>query len=117
MQDYPVKVADKEAGDWKDHPRFRGVQVKNLLTTADNVWANVNVVRVPPGREIGMHGHSEQVETIHVLAGESILTVCGAERRFCAGQIVAVPVSVAHSLRNDGQEMVELLTIFTPPLS
>jgi quercetin dioxygenase-like cupin family protein len=110
------RIADKNTGDWKEHPRFKGILLKPLLTSADNPHANVNAVRVPPGCVIGFHTHAAQVETIYVLAGKSIFTIAGVETPFVAGQIIAAPVGVEHSLRNDGDEMVELLTIFTPPL-
>jgi quercetin dioxygenase-like cupin family protein len=56
------------------------------------------------------------VETVYVLAGESVLTLGETETPFAAGQIVAIPAELPHTLRNDGPEMVELLCFFTPPL-
>jgi quercetin dioxygenase-like cupin family protein len=116
MTDFPISVVDKNTGEWKEHPRFQGILLKSLLTKEDNALANVNVVQVPVGCAIGGHVHAAQVETIYVLAGQSVLTVDGVEAAFGAGQIVAVPVGVPHSLRNPGPELVELLTVFTPPL-
>jgi quercetin dioxygenase-like cupin family protein len=111
----PYTLADKNTGDWKEHPRFKGILIKLLLTSADNPHANINAVRVPPGCAIGFHTHASQFETIFVLAGRSIFTISGVEIPFLAGQIIAAPMGVEHSLRNDSPEMVELLTIFTPP--
>ena len=116
MPPIPYTLADKNAGEWKEHPRFKGILIKALLTNADNPHANVNVVRVPPGCAIGFHTHGAQIETIYVLAGQSVFTIAGIETPSVAGQIIAAPAGIEHSLRNDGPEMVELLTIFTPPL-
>jgi len=116
MSTIPYTLADKNVGEWKEHPRFKGILLKPLLTSADNPHANVNVVRVPPGCVIGFHNHGAQVETIYVLAGKSIFTINGVETLFEAGQIIAAPPGIEHSLRNDSSEMVELLTIFTPPI-
>jgi len=113
----PARFADTQAGDWQEHPRFAGVLMKGLLTAADNALASVNVVRVPPGREIGRHRHARQVETIYVLAGQGFFWLGQAETPVHAGQIVAVPIGVEHGLRNPGAEPVELLTFFTPPLT
>ncbi len=110
-----LAIVDKEAGEWKEHPRFKGILFKALVTRAENPYANMNVVRVPPGCTIGLHTHGEQIETIYVLAGQSIFTLDGIEAPFHAGQIIAAPAGVEHSLRNEGTEMVELLTIFAPP--
>lgn len=111
----PAHFADAQAGDWREHPRFAGVLLKNLLTSADNALASVNVVRVPPGREIGRHVHAAQVETIYVLAGQGLFWLGAAEVPVRTGRIVAVPMGVEHGLRNPGAEPVELLTVFTPP--
>jgi quercetin dioxygenase-like cupin family protein len=116
-EDLPARFADAQAGEWQEHPRFAGVLLKGLLTAADNALASVNVVRVPPGREIGWHRHAMQVETIYVLAGQCIFWLGEAEVPMRAGQIVAVPIGVEHGLRNPQDEPVELLTVFTPPLS
>ena len=111
-----VDIMDSRAGEWKEHPRFKGILIKNLLTTEQNKLANVNVVQVPTGGVIGSHNHGAQVETIYVLSGQSILTIDGVDFPFGAGQAVAMPDGVSHSLRNEEDELVELLTIFTPPL-
>ena len=116
MSELPVTIGDKNLGEWKEHPRFKGILLKSLLTREDNALANVNVVRVPVGCQIGAHTHQSQVETIYVLAGRSVFTLNGVDTIFHAGQIVAVPMGVEHSLRNEGPELVELLTVFTPAL-
>jgi quercetin dioxygenase-like cupin family protein len=113
----PVLIADINAGEWAAHSRFRGIYVKRLLASTDNALASVNVVRVPPGGVIGRHQHPAQVETVYVLAGQSILTLDQTDAPFNAGQVVAIPMAFEHALRNEGSEMVELLTFFTPPLT
>lgn len=113
----PARFADMQGGEWQEHPRFPGVLLKGLLTSADNALASVNVVRVPPAREIGRHRHAKQVETIYVLAGQGLFWLDMAEVPVRAGQIVAVPIGVEHGLRNLSDQNVELLTVFTPPLS
>jgi len=113
----PARIADAASGEWQEHPRFRGIYLKGLLTSADNGLASVNVVRVPPGGVISRHHHPAQVETVYMLAGQSVLTLGDAETPFNAGQIVAVPIGLEHALRNESAEDVELLTFFTPPLN
>ena len=111
-----VRIAGPAGSEWVEHPRFEGIFLSRLLTSLDNPHASLNVVRVPPGKEIGSHAHEGQVETVFVLAGECFLTISGEVHPFTKGQVVALPASVPHSLRNIGDQMVELLTIFTPPL-
>jgi quercetin dioxygenase-like cupin family protein len=111
------RVADLEAGEWQEHARFPGIYMQALLNTADNPFATVNAVRVPPGGTIGRHRHSQQVETVLVIRGIAILTLDQMEVSLRDGQIIAIPIGLEHALQNEGSALVELLTFFTPPLT
>jgi quercetin dioxygenase-like cupin family protein len=110
-------IVDSAAIAWTEHPRFRSIGMKALLTSAGNPLAGVNVVQVPPDGFIGRHLHAQEIETVYVLAGQSVLTLGDADYPFAAGQVVAIPAGLEHALRNTGAETVELLCIFTPPLT
>ncbi len=114
--DLPARFVDSQAGEWREHPRFAGVMLKGLLTSADNALASVNVVSLPAGREIGHHTHPNHVETVFVLSGQGMFWLGESEVPFRAGQIVAVPMDTVHGLRNPSSEPIELLTVFTPAL-
>ncbi|NTW09494.1 MAG: cupin domain-containing protein, partial [Anaerolineaceae bacterium] len=47
------------------------------------------VVRVPPGCKIGLHTHSDQIETIYVLSGISVFTIAGALIAIFGGRSLA----------------------------
>ena len=111
------RVADLAAGEWQEHARFPGISIKGLLTAADNPFASVNVIQVPPGGDVGRHHHPKQVETVWVIRGMAILTLAQTEVSIINGQIIAIPVGLEHALRNEGTTLVELLTFFTPPLA
>lgn len=102
--------------EWKDHPRFAGVQMKKLLTPADNELANVSQVRVPPGSEVGRHVHATQVETVYILKGQGLLTIGDRSTAMTPGSLVAIPSGCEHSLSNSGSEPIELIAFFTPPI-
>ena len=110
-------IVDSAAIPWTEHPRFRSISMKALLTSAENPLAGINVVQVPPDGVIGCHLHVKEIETVYVLAGVSLLTLGDADYPFAAGQVVAIPAGLEHALRNTGAETVELLCIFTPPLT
>ena len=110
------RVADLQVGDWQEHARFPGIYVKGLLDASDNPFANVNVVRVPPGGTIGRHRHVQQIETVWVIRGNAILTLEQTEVSLNEGKITAIPMGLEHALRNESPALVELLTFFTPPL-
>jgi len=111
------RVADLKAGEWQKHVRFPGINVKELLTSADNPLASINVIQVPPSGVIGRHRHTKELETIWIINGEAVLTLDQTDVRLCDGQIIAIPIGLEHALRNESQSMVELLTFFTPPLA
>lgn len=111
------RIADIFTGAWQAHTRFQGVLYKMLLTSADNSQATVNAVQVPPGGLIGSHNHPAEIETVFVISGSSTIRFGNNEQSFSAGQIVSIPIGMEHSLLNTGLGTVELLTIFTPPLS
>ena len=111
------RVADLAVGEWQEHVRFPGISLKGLLTRADNPFASVNVIQVPPGAAVGRHRHAEQVETVWVIRGNAILTLDQTEVSLKDGQIIAIPIGLEHALRNEGTTPVELLTFFTPPLA
>jgi quercetin dioxygenase-like cupin family protein len=111
------RIVNSAETEWGDHPRFTGIQMKALLTKADNALANISMVRVPSGGQVGWHMHATQVETVYLLSGHAVLTIRETESELTAGCIVAIPAGAKHSLRNVGSETVELLAIFTPPIS
>ena len=112
----PSPIVDSASIAWTEHPRFQAIGMKALITPAGNPLAGVNAVRVPPGGVIGRHVHAKEIETVYVLAGQSALALGDTEHPFATGQIVAIPAGLEHALRNTGEETIELLCIFTPPL-
>jgi len=111
------RIADLSAGEWQEHPRFHGIYMKALLGPVDNPLASVSTVRVPPGGLIGLHRHTHQFETVCLLSGHAILILDRTEVLIGDGQVVVIPPTFEHALRNDSSTLVELLTFFTPPLT
>lgn len=111
------RIADIHAGAWQEHARFPGIYMKSLLTSADNPLMSVNVLRVPTGGHIHTHRHVQQIETVWVIRGQATLILDQTEVPIRDGQIITIPVGLEHALRNEGPALMELLTIFTPPLT
>lgn len=109
-------IIDPAALPIAEHPRFAGIAMQQVFTQADHAFASVGLVFVPPGGVIGLHIHPQEIEVVHIRAGRAILTTEGVERLFSAGQFVAIPIGMEHGLRNAGEETVELITFFTPPI-
>jgi mannose-6-phosphate isomerase-like protein (cupin superfamily) len=112
-----IPLVDGNAMPWEKHPRIQNIFMKALLTSTDNPLANISLVRVPVGSAVSRHHHANEVETVYLLSGKSDL-VLGDERvPFNAGSVVAIPKGLEHELHNVGDEPVELLAFFTPPLA
>ena len=116
LKNLPAPFADRADVAWQPHPRFEGIRLKILISGTDNPKCSIAVAQVPPGAEIGMHTHPEEIESIYGLAGEGIMTLEDTEIPFRVGQVVSVPMGMIHSLRNENDADLEILAIFTPPL-
>lgn len=115
--DQKVPVIDSTSLSWEEHPRINHVYMKSLLTSADNPLANISLVNIPVGRSVTRHLHAGEVESIYLLSGQGEL-VLGSERvPVKAGSVAAIPKGLEHELHNTGDEAIELLAFFTPPLN
>lgn len=116
MQPTVPPVIDPANLLWNEHPRFAGIGMKQVFTKANHPFASVGLVQVPPGGVIGQHIHPNEIEIVHIRAGKAVLVTGEIERPFQVGQFVAIPIGLEHGLRNEGDEVVELVTFFTPPI-
>jgi quercetin dioxygenase-like cupin family protein len=115
--DQKIPLVDGNSIPWTEHPRFKNIHMKGLLTSADNPLANISLVRVPVGAAVPRHLHDNEVETVYLVRGRGELLL-GEERvSFNAGSVVAIPIGLEHELHNVGDEPLELLAFFTLPLT
>lgn len=101
---------------WSPHPRDAGVQMQTLTTRDLTPAASIHHVQIDVGREIAPHTHDIQIETFYVISGRGEGLVGEERRTMEPGAWASVPPGVVHALRNTGDEPLELLAIFTPPL-
>ncbi len=113
----PVPIAESNALEWKEHPRIKNIFIKTLLTSADNALANVSLVKIPVGSAVARHLHPKEVETVYLLQGQGSLILGETETSVKAGQVVAIPKGLEHELINNGDEPIELIAFFTPPIT
>ena len=67
--------ADAAFGDlpWNPHPDFEGVELKHLITKRETGGQfSCHLVRVAPGKAIGIHAHPTQTELHEVAAGSGV---------------------------------------------
>ena len=116
MTETGVRAFDPSTVSWEQHPLFPTIQVKVLETKATHAAMSMLVVRVGVGGGIETHIHKIETETAIALKGQGVVT-WGAENHetpVSAGQGVTIHPGTPHSLRNTGDEPLELLAMHTP---
>lgn len=92
----------------KMNPNFRTV-----VSTGPN--AQVVLMNIPPGGEIGMETHAHVDQVLVIVAGTGVAMFDGDERPVEAGILVHVPAGSRHNVVNDGTGDLQLYTIYAPP--
>jgi quercetin dioxygenase-like cupin family protein len=68
----------------------------------------------PEFEGVGVHSHSDHVDSFYVLAGEAEFTVAGEVFRAGPGSWVAAPVGVQHGFRVAGDDELRMLNVHAP---
>ena len=85
---------------WEPHPSFEGVELKHLVTGRETGGQfSYHLVRVAPGRVIGLHTHQTQLETHEVLAGGGACLCAGETLDYAPGVLAVLPKGVPHEVR------------------
>ena len=100
---------------WAEDTRFPGISVKILESRATHPTTSVVLVQLDPGVVINTHVHPVETETAYVLAGRGLLAHGDQETALETGMGVTIPPGLPHSLRNVGDEPVQLIAIHSPP--
>lgn len=101
---------------WNAHPTFEGVELKHLLTSADTDGQfSYHLVRIAPGKSIGEHIHSEQLETHEVIAGRGECDNEGMKIPYRSGVVTILKKGTPHSV-TAGEEGLYLFAKFIPAL-
>ncbi|MBP3234628.1 MAG: cupin domain-containing protein [Eubacterium sp.] len=112
----PGKDVDFGIIPWSKHPTFEGVELKNILTSAETGGAySYHLVRIAPGKSILDHIHDPQLETHEVIAGIGYALNDGAKIQYEPGIISVMPAKVHHEV-HAGDEGLYLFAKFMPAL-
>ena len=86
---------------------------RQVLSTGPN--AQVVVMSIPPGGEIGeeVHGHVDQV--LAFVDGEGVAILEGIESPVGPDRLVHVPAGMRHNVVNRGRTDLRLYTVYAPP--
>ncbi len=102
---------------WNEHPAFKGVALKHLVTAKDTGGQfSCHLVRVAPGKAIGEHVHKAQTETHEVIAGGGVCVNGGVRLAYEPGVISILPMGSPHSV-TAGPDGLYLFAKFIPALT
>jgi mannose-6-phosphate isomerase-like protein (cupin superfamily) len=77
--------------------------------------AQVVVMSIPPGGEIGEEVHADVDQVLVFVEGEGITTLGGEHGQVSAGHLVHVPAGTRHNIVNAGTVDLKLYTVYAPP--
>jgi mannose-6-phosphate isomerase-like protein (cupin superfamily) len=77
--------------------------------------AQVVVMSIPPGGEIGEEVHETVDQVLTFVSGEGTAIMAGERSRVAPGHLVLVPAGTVHNIVNDGPTDLRLYTIYAPP--
>ncbi len=112
----PVIIHEEECEleGWDDPERGR-VQWRTLLsgdrTSSQTMTCGVAEILPGPGAALSVHQHTE-AEVYYFLAGQGIVMIGGEDYLVKAGSTVFIPGSMAHGVRNTGEEVLRLFYVF-----
>ena len=94
-----VNIANLDAVPWKEHKDFPGVFLKAVLTE-EHTGSPLScfLVRIEPGRRIGLHRHPTSVELHEVIAGNGVCMLEGVEMLYAPGSVAVMPRNTVHEV-------------------
>lgn len=107
---------DGDSVEWKEHPKFKGVSLKNLIGGDQTQGLlSCHLVRVLPGCEIGDHIHEGRMELHEVIAGKGSCVLDKKVISYAPGSVTVIPADIQHKVVAD-EEGLYILAKFLPAL-
>ncbi len=105
-----------EAIPWSPHAAFEGVALKHIVTSAETGGHfSFHLVRIEPGKRIGLHAHERQLETHEVIGGSGVCITQGAQLPYAPGVVALLPAGQTHEIQA-GPDGLFLFAKFMPAL-
>jgi mannose-6-phosphate isomerase-like protein (cupin superfamily) len=82
---------------------------------ANGPHAQVVLMSIPPGGEIGEEVHEDLDQVLVFVAGAGAAVIEGERSPVSAGHLVHVTAGTRHNFVNDGASDLKLYTIYAPP--
>lgn len=109
-------VVDASKLPWYEHPAFKGVFLKDLVSAKDTRGTfSCHIVKISKCCKVGEHSHGSQWEFNEALQGRGTFTIQGKEYSCEPGFSFATPPGISHIV-SAPLEDVYLLAKFVPAL-
>lgn len=98
-----------------------GIQQKALDNTffrqvlENGTHAQVVIMSIPPGGEIGAETHTDNDQVLYLVSGEGKVILNNIESPYKAGDIVLVNAGTQHNFVNTGVSDMKIITTYSPP--
>ena len=86
---------------------------RSVLSTGPH--AQVVVMSIPPGGEIGEEVHAGLDQVLVFVGGEGVAVLDGERSFVGSGRLVHVPAGALHNVINTGPGDLRLYTVYAPP--
>jgi hypothetical protein len=112
----PDKVINAEKLSWSEHPAFKGVYLKDLVTSADTNGAfSCHLVKVNGGCSVGEHSHEKEWEFNEILNDSGAIVIADKRYPCKLGLSCINPPGISHTVIA-GDDDLYLLAKFMPAL-
>lgn len=92
---------------WENHPNFKGVYIKNLITNPQYNFSCL-LVKIENNNEIGEHKHENQIEIHDIISGEGELTIDNQIIKYSPGCVGVIPSNTIHSVKSIKNDLIIL---------
>ncbi len=78
---------------------------------------SVHWLEVPTGAAEELRSHEEAEQVYVVVKGTGTMSATGDTQELAQGDLVLIPPATDHSVANDGEEVLALVSVISPPVS
>ncbi len=79
--------------------------------------SSVHWLEVPTGASEELRSHEEAEQVYVVVKGTGTMSATGDTQELAQGDLVLIPPATDHSVANDGEEVLALVSVISPPVS
>lgn len=93
------KTAGLGERPWNPHKDFEGVYLKNVVTGDKTGGAfTCHLVRIDPGKKIGLHSHPDSIELHEVIAGNGACVTEQGDIAYAPGIVAVLAAKSPHEV-------------------